>query len=302
MDAWKERFKENPRGRDYLAKLPADKFIAVFTRWNEIFAAGGKHLGATDPSTFAGSLVQPSGSATAGIDPSTLVTVTQDVADFLGVEHGTAMADVLFGLYNPSGRLPVSFPRVTGQVPIYYNHKPTGRPPAEDDQFTSKYIDVPWAPLWTFGHGLSYTRFEYSNLRLSADRLRASDSVNVSVGVTNRGQRLGDEVVQLYLRDDAASVTRPVRALKGFHRLTLHPGETRTVIFTLQADDLALYDLTMRKVVAPGGFTVWQTGHSITMAACVTFGPKAYHVRSRPTYTNSGVPPTYASAGDEGPP
>jgi beta-glucosidase len=83
---------------------------------------------------------------------------------FLGVEHGTAMADVLFGLYNPSGRLPVSFPRVTGQVPIYYSHKQTGRPPAEDDHYTSKYIDVPWTPLWTFGHGLSYTRFEYGNL------------------------------------------------------------------------------------------------------------------------------------------
>jgi beta-glucosidase len=181
---------------------------------------------------------------------------------FLGVEHGTAMADVLFGRYNPSGRLPVSFPRVTGQVPIYYNHKPTGRPPAEDDHFTSKYIDVPWTPLWTFGHGLSYSRFEYSNLRLSVDALRASDSINVSVGVTNSGRRLGDEVVQLYLRDDAASVTRPVRTLKGFHRLTLNPGETRTVTFTLHADDLALYDLTMRKVVEPGGFTVFVGGSS----------------------------------------
>ena len=105
---------------------------------------------------------------------------------FLGVEHGTAMADVLFGEYNPSGRLPVSFPRVTGQVPIYYSHKPTGRPPAEDDHYTSKYIDVPWTPLWTFGHGLSYTRFKYSNLRLSADTLRAGDSVMVSVSVRNR--------------------------------------------------------------------------------------------------------------------
>ena len=110
---------------------------------------------------------------------------------FLGVEHGTAMADVLFGVYNPSGRLPVSFPRVTGQVPIYYNHKRTGRPPAADDHFTSKYIDVPWTPLWTFGHGLSYTRFEYSDLRLSADRLRASDSVIVSVRVTNSGRASG---------------------------------------------------------------------------------------------------------------
>jgi beta-glucosidase len=181
---------------------------------------------------------------------------------FLGVEHGTAMADVLFGEYNPSGRLPVSFPRVTGQVPIYYSHKRTGRPPAENDHFTSKYIDVPWTPLWTFGHGLSYSRFEYGNLKLSADTLRAGDSVMISVDVSNRGRRSGDEIAQLYLRDDAASVTRPVRALKGFHRVTLNPGETRTVSFTLHSDDLALYDLTMRRVVEPGGFTVFVGGSS----------------------------------------
>jgi beta-glucosidase len=181
---------------------------------------------------------------------------------FLGVEHGTAMADVLFGGYNPSGHLPVSFPRVTGQVPIYYSHKPTGRPPVESDHFTSKYIDVPWTPLWAFGHGLSYTRFDYDNLRLSPDTLHGVDSVVVSVDVTNSGHRAGDAVVQLYLRDDAASVARPVRALKGFYRLTLTPGETRTVTLSLRPDDLALYDLTMRKVVEPGGFTVFVGGSS----------------------------------------
>jgi beta-glucosidase len=181
---------------------------------------------------------------------------------FLGVEHGTAMADVLFGGYNPSGHLPVSFPRVTGQVPIYYSHKPTGRPPVESEHFTSKYIDVPWTPLWTFGHGLSYTRFDYRNLRLSPDRLHGADSVVVSVGVTNSGRRAGVEVVQLYLRDDAASVTRPVKSLKGFHRLTLNPGETRTVSFTLHSNAFALYDLTMRKVVEPGTFTVFVGGSS----------------------------------------
>jgi len=121
---------------------------------------------------------------------------------------------------------------------------------------------VPWTPLWTFGHGLSYTRFGYSNLRLSAGTLRAGDSVLVSVDVNNSGRRSGDEVAQLYLRDDAASVTRPVRTLKGFHRLTLNPGETRTVSFTLRPDDLALYDLTMRRVVEPGGFTVFVGGSS----------------------------------------
>jgi beta-glucosidase len=182
---------------------------------------------------------------------------------FLGVEHGSATADVLFGDYNPSGHIPVSFPRVTGQVPIYYSHKPTGRPPAESDNFTSKYIDVPWTPLWTFGHGLSYTRFEYANLRLSPVTLSAGDTVVVSIDVTNSGGRPGDDVVQLYLRDDAASVTRPVRSLKGFYRLTLQPGERHTVTFKLRPDDLALYDLTMRKVVEPGSFTVFVGGSSM---------------------------------------
>jgi beta-glucosidase len=181
---------------------------------------------------------------------------------FLGIEHGNAAADVLFGDYNPGGRLPVSFPRVTGQVPIYYSHKSTGRPPAEKDHFTSKYIDVPWTPLWPFGHGLSYTTFGYSKLRLSSDVVRMGDSVAVSVAVTNTGRRAGDEVAQVYLRDEAASVARPVRSLKRFRRLTLQPGETRTVTLTLRPDDLALYDLTMRKVVEPGWFTVFVGGSS----------------------------------------
>jgi beta-glucosidase len=182
---------------------------------------------------------------------------------FLGVEHGNAAADVLFGDYNPAGRLPVSFPRVTGQVPIPYNHKSTGRPPTDSDHFTSKYIDVPWTPLWAFGHGLSYSTFRYANLRLSADNIRPADSVTVTIEVTNAGRRVGDEVVQVYLRDEAASVTRPVKALKGFRRLTLQPGETRTVTVTLRPDDLALYDLTMRKVVEPGTFIVFVGGNSV---------------------------------------
>jgi beta-glucosidase len=181
---------------------------------------------------------------------------------FLGVEHGNAVADVLFGDYSPSGRLPVSFPRVTGQVPIYYNHKPTGRPASEKDHFTSKYIDVPWTPLWTFGHGLSYTSFTYRRLRVAPRSAGMGDSITVTVEVTNNGRRPGDEVAQLYLRDEAASVARPVRTLKGFHRLTLKPGESQTVSFTLRPDDLALYDLTMRKVVEPGGFTVFVGGSS----------------------------------------
>jgi beta-glucosidase len=181
---------------------------------------------------------------------------------FLGVEHGNAAADVLFGDYSPAGRLPITFPRVTGQVPIYYGHRPTGRPPAEDEQYTSKYIDVPWTPLWPFGYGLSYTSFAYVNLQLSADSARAADSIVVTVDVTNTGPRAGDEVVQLYVRDDAASVARPVRALKGFRRVTLRAGERQKVRLTLRPDDLALYDRTMRKVVEPGTFTVFVGGSS----------------------------------------
>ena len=152
---------------------------------------------------------------------------------YLGVEHGNALADVLFGDVAPSGKLPVTFPRVTGQVPIYYAHKNTGRPADPNNHYTSKYLDVPWTPLFPFGHGLSYTTFGYADLRPSSATIRAGDSVGVAVTVTNTGAREGTEVVQLYLRHDAASVTRPVRELKRFARVTLRPGESRTVRFTL---------------------------------------------------------------------
>jgi beta-glucosidase len=176
---------------------------------------------------------------------------------YLGVQMGPAVADVLFGDYNPGGKLPVTFPRTVGQVPIYYNHKSTGRPPSEQERYTSKYLDVPWTPLFPFGHGLSYTTFTYSAPRLSAATIPATGSITIEVDVMNSGQRPGDEVVQLYVRDDVASVTRPVKELRGFARVTLQPGERRTVSFTLEPDDLAFYDLQMRQVVEPGAFTVW---------------------------------------------
>ncbi len=181
---------------------------------------------------------------------------------FLGVEHGHAVADVLFGDHNPAGRLPVSMPRATGQVPIYYSRKPTGRPPVATEKYTSKYLDVPWTPQWPFGHGLSYTTFSYADLRLSADSIRGSDSLVVTVSVRNSGSRAGDEIVQLYLHDDAASVTRPLRSLKGFGRVSLGPGEAREVRFTIRPTDLSLYDVTMRRVVEPGAFTVFVGGSS----------------------------------------
>lgn len=179
-----------------------------------------------------------------------------------GIEAGTAIADVLFGDYNPSGKLPISIPRNVGQVPIYYNHKNTGRPPSETERYTSKYIDVHWTPLYPFGHGLSYTTFTYGEPRLSRTAMTRSDTLRVEVAVTNSGRRSGDEVVQLYIRDDVASVTRPVMELRGFEKISLQPGESRTVSFQLTPDDLSFLDLQMQRVVEPGTFTVLVGGSS----------------------------------------
>jgi beta-glucosidase len=181
---------------------------------------------------------------------------------FLGVQMGPAAADVLFGDYNPSGKLPVTFPRTVGQVPIYYNHKNTGRPPVEASMYTSKYLDVPWTPLYPFGHGLSYTTFSYSEPQLSRAVIGPADTVTVSVTVTNSGARAGQEVVQLYVRDDVAGVTRPVMELRGFEKITLEPGAARTVTFRLGPDQLSYYDAGMRRVVEPGTFTVFVGGSS----------------------------------------
>ncbi|MEL1266211.1 beta-glucosidase BglX [Pseudoxanthomonas putridarboris] len=181
---------------------------------------------------------------------------------FPGVEGGHAIADVLLGDVNPSGKLPVTFPRNVGQVPIYYAHKNTGRPPREQEKYSSKYLDVHWTPQYPFGHGLSYTTFGYGDLSVKQPRLRADGQQEVAVRVTNTGPRAGVEVVQLYVRDDVASVTRPVKQLRGFQRVALEPGESRTVTFTLGFDDLAMYDAAMQRVVEPGTFTVFVGGSS----------------------------------------
>jgi beta-glucosidase len=175
---------------------------------------------------------------------------------FPGTEAGNAVADVVFGKVNPGGKLPVTFPRTVGQVPIYYNHENTGRPADANNKYTSKYLDVPWTPLYPFGHGLSYTEFKLSSLRLSQTRIRPDGQVLVSVDVENVGSRGGDEVVQLYVRDVVASVTRPVQELKGFQRVTLGPGEKRTVKFALASEHLGLLDREMKWVVEPGLFQV----------------------------------------------
>lgn len=174
---------------------------------------------------------------------------------FLGIEAGTATADVLFGDHNPSGKLPVTFPRAVGQVPIYYAARNTGRP-SSAEKYTSRYLDLPSTPLYPFGHGLSYTRFRYGVARVSPAAPAAGDTIRVDIDVTNAGARAGDETVQLYVQDPVASVTRPLKQLRGFERISLAPGETRTVRFALTADDLAFHDLSMRRVVEPGAFKV----------------------------------------------
>jgi beta-glucosidase len=175
---------------------------------------------------------------------------------FAGTESGNAIADVLFGDVNPGGKLPLTFPRNVGQEPLYYNHMNTGRPPDAGNKYTSKYLDVSWTPLFPFGYGLSYTQFRLSNLQLSARRISPQGRLTVSAEVENTGQRVGDEVVQLYIRDVAASVTRPVKELKGFQRITLRPGEKRRVEFILTPRHLGFYNREMRFVVEPGEFKV----------------------------------------------
>ncbi|HYP25869.1 MAG TPA: glycoside hydrolase family 3 N-terminal domain-containing protein [Blastocatellia bacterium] len=182
---------------------------------------------------------------------------------FAGSQAGNAIADVLFGDVNPGGKLPVTFPRAVGQVPLYYNHRNTGRPTDPKNKYTSKYLDVPVTPLFPFGHGLSYTQFRLANLQLSAPSVRPDGTLGVSVEVENTGKRAGDEVVQLYIRDMAASVTRPVKELKGFERVTLQPGQKRRVEFTLTPAHLGFHNRDMRFVVEPGAFKVWAGTNSV---------------------------------------
>ncbi|HET9982722.1 MAG TPA: glycoside hydrolase family 3 N-terminal domain-containing protein [Longimicrobiales bacterium] len=182
---------------------------------------------------------------------------------FLGTETGHAVADVLFGDYNPTGKLPITFPRAVGQVPIYYAHKNTGRPPVDAERYTSKYLDLPSTPLYPFGYGLSYTAFAYDSVRVGAERIGPTDSVVVSVDVRNRGDRPGRELVQLYIQDEVASVTRPVKELRGFRRTgVLLPDQRERVAFTLHPDDLAFTDAAGRRVVEPGFFKVFLGGSS----------------------------------------
>ncbi|SHJ01406.1 beta-glucosidase BglX [Pseudozobellia thermophila] len=187
---------------------------------------------------------------------------------FPGSEAGLAISDVLFGDVNPSGKLTATFPQNVGQVPIFYNHKNTGRPlknkEGKFEKFTSNYIDERNEPVYPFGYGLSYTTFTYENLKLSSDTMREGDTLTVSVDVTNTGDYDGKEVVQLYIRDLVGSVTRPVKELKGFQKVALKKGETKTVSFNLTIDDLKFYNYDLDFVAEPGDFEVFVGGDSST--------------------------------------
>lgn len=183
---------------------------------------------------------------------------------FPGTEAGPAITKVLYGDVNPSGKLSMTFPRNVGQVPIYYSHKNTGRPLSDEkvencefEKFRSNYLDVCNSPLFPFGYGLSYTTFKYSDVKLSSNKLTKSGSITVSVDITNTGNYEGKEVVQLYIRDLVGSVTRPVKELKGFQKVMIKKGETKTVSFTITEKDLKFYDYNLDLVAEPGQFEVF---------------------------------------------
>ncbi len=221
--------------------------------------------------------------------PLTFQNVTAKVNAVLYAWHpgtmgGPAIADLLLGAASPSGKLPVTFLRTVGQVPLYYNHMNTGRPPSPSDLgipmgtplepkgYNSKYIDVDFTPEYVFGFGMSYTTFAYSNLRVSAAAMPKGAPLAVEADVTNTGSREGDEVVQLYVRDLVASVTQPVRELKGFRRIHLKAGEKQTVRFPLRREDLEFHNAKMQSVVEPGEFRVWigpDSAHGLEGSFCV---------------------------------
>jgi len=211
--------------------------------------------------------------------PLTISRVAEKVEALLFAWHpgtmgGPALADLLFGDESPSGRLPVTFPRTVGQIPLYYNHKNTGRPPQHVDReipmgtplepigFFSGYLDVEPTPLYPFGYGLSYTRFKYSNLELPDHQIYQGSNLVMLFDLQNVGDCVAEEVVQLYVRDVVGSVTRPVRELKKFQRVRLHPGESRTISFDLHTDDLAFHNRDLERVTEPGRFDLWIGGGS----------------------------------------
>ncbi|WP_291104970.1 MULTISPECIES: beta-glucosidase BglX [unclassified Flavobacterium] len=175
---------------------------------------------------------------------------------WLGSEAGNAIADVLFGDYNPSGKLPITFPREEGQIPIYYNHFNTGRPAPNEmaTNYVSAYIDLPNSPKFPFGYGLSYTTFKYSDLKLSKKKMKNTETIEVTANITNTGKQAGEEVVQLYLRDKVGSVVRPIKELKGFEKIKLNVGETKTVKFVIDNQKLSFYNQKLEYKSEAGEF------------------------------------------------
>jgi beta-glucosidase len=217
--------------------------------------------------------------------PLTLTNIVDQVDAILYAWHpgsmgGPAIADLLFGIESPSGKLPATFPRMVGQIPIYYSQKNSGKPPSRDNVvhiddidtrapqtslgMSAFHLDTCFTPLFAFGHGLSYTIFDYQHLRVSTHEIGLGDTVTVSAELTNKGDVAADEVVQLYVRDLVANITRPVKELKGFKRVHVKPGQTVIVDFDLHTDDLAFYGRDMQKITEPGEFHVWMGGSSDT--------------------------------------
>ncbi|MBK8855042.1 MAG: glycoside hydrolase family 3 C-terminal domain-containing protein [Saprospiraceae bacterium] len=183
---------------------------------------------------------------------------------WLGTQAGHAIAEVIYGVYNPSGKLPMTFPRNEGQIPIFYNEKNTGRPFNPNDKYSSKYIDIPNTPLYPFGYGLSYTSFTFGPPLSNKKLYSLKENVVVTVEIQNTGNYPGEEVVQLYIRDLVSSVTRPVKELKGFQKVFLKKGEKKTLSFTLTPNDLSFYNQNMEWVIEPGDFEIFIGGDSDT--------------------------------------
>ena len=217
--------------------------------------------------------------------PLTLTNIIDDVDAILFAWHpgtmgGPAIAELLFGLESPSGKLPATFPRMVGQIPIYHSQKNTGKPPTPEKVvhiddidahapqtslgMTAFHLDAGYTPLFPFGFGLSYADFVYDDIRVSAEEIPRGGTITVSAELTNRGDVAADEVAQLYVRDLVGNVTRPVRELRGFRRLRVDPGETVTVSFDLHTDDLAFYGRDNTLMVEPGDFHAWIGGSSDT--------------------------------------
>jgi beta-glucosidase len=185
-----------------------------------------------------------------------------------GTRGGDAIAQTLFGANNPNGKLPMSFPRNVGQLPLYYNHKNTGRPylglTDPEQKYKSQYVDVANSPLYPFGFGLSYTTFEYSYMKTSSDKIKFGEKLKISIDIKNTGNYDGQEIVQLYIRDLVGSVTRPVKELKGFEKITLKRGEAKTVSFEISSEDLKFYNIDMKNVAEAGSFEVFVGENSDT--------------------------------------